>query len=58
MLAKGGPIGISDANYAKFIGLLEGLRMLKYKGFKDYIVEGDSKTVISWGKGIRVGCGG
>lgn len=51
ILAKGGPIGCCDTNHVELIGLLEGLKMLKNKGFYNCIVEGDSKVVISWGRG-------
>lgn len=50
LIAKGNSIGWSDANHVELIGLLEGWRMLKHKGYMDCIVEGDSKTVISWGR--------
>lgn len=33
------------------MGLLSSLGVVKDKGPQDCIVEGDSKTVISWGKG-------
>jgi len=49
---KGGPLRSCDANRAKLIGFFEGLKMLKSKGFFNCSVEGDSKTAISWGRGI------
>lgn len=52
---KGGPLGCQDAIYAETMGLLEGLKLAKDKGVRDYIIEGDSLTVISWGKGDKVG---
>lgn len=55
MLVKGGLIGRSDATQAELVGLLEGLCMLKMKSFKDCIIEGDPRTVISWGIGKRAG---
>lgn len=50
---KGGPIGISDGIFAELMGLLEGVRMLKAKGLKDCIVEGDSLSIITWGSGSQ-----
>lgn len=40
MLSKGVPIGIINANHVELIGLLEGLRMLESKGFKEYCGRG------------------
>lgn len=55
ILVKGGPIGISDANHAKTIGLLEALRMHKSGDHQDCYVEGDSMTVLGWGRGQTQG---
>lgn len=54
-MVKGGPISIGDSNMTEMIGLLERLRMSKARGHKDCIVEGDSKTAISWGKATTCG---
>lgn len=35
------------------MGLPHNLRLLKAKGIQNCIVEGDSKTVINWGRGDR-----
>lgn len=45
-------------NHAELMGLLESLRMLKNMNAKESIVEGDSKTVISWGRGDKLGSWG
>lgn len=55
ILVKGGPLGRCDVNHAELIGMLEGLKMLKSKGFFNCSVEGDSKTIISWGRGDSEG---
>lgn len=40
---KGGPIGVKNAIYAELTGLLEeGLRLLKDKGLRGCIMEGES----------------
>lgn len=52
---KGGPIGVCDAIFVKLMGLLEGARMLKAKGLKDCIVEGDSSSIIAWERGSQPG---
>lgn len=49
--AKGGSIGMADSNMAEMVGLLEGLRILKKSGHMGCVIEGDSRTVISWGQG-------
>lgn len=46
-----GPLGIGDAILAKVFGLLESLCMIKSINIYECVVEGDSKTVISWGNG-------
>lgn len=46
---QGEPIGIVDALYVEMMGLLEALHILKKKEFLECSVEGDSRTVISWG---------
>lgn len=47
LIAEGGPIGVSDSNTEKTIEPLKELRIVKSTGYKDCIVEGDSKIIIS-----------
>lgn len=53
ILAKGEPIGISDALHVEMMGFLEGLCILKQKDLIESSVEGNSNTVISWGEGKK-----
>lgn len=52
---KGGPIGVSHAIHAETMGLLEGLELAKGKGVRDCILEGNSLSIISCGRGERCG---
>lgn len=51
--AKGRPLETRDDIHAEILSLLESLRIIKSKNLINYIVEGDSKTVISWGRGEK-----
>lgn len=42
---------MSDATHAETLGLLEGLKLTRDKGVRDCILEGDSLSIISWGRG-------
>lgn len=55
ILAKGDPIGNADAIEVEMIGFLAAFRILKEKNWFKCFVEGDSKTVISWGSGKSKG---
>lgn len=44
-----GPIGRNDLIKAWLMGLLEGLHMLKAKGIKECCIEGDLRSIVSWG---------
>lgn len=50
LMVKSGPLGHCDTIEAGLIELLHSLHLLKVKGVQKCIVEGDSKTVISWGQ--------
>lgn len=50
---KAGPIGVQNALFTKLVGILEGLRLLKAMDLRGCIVEGDSMTTFSWGRGGR-----
>lgn len=50
-----GPLEECDSIKAETLGLLMGLRELNKMNVHGTIVEGDSSSVISWGKGSREG---
>lgn len=52
---KGGPIGVCGTIHTKTMSLLEGLNLAKGKGATGCILEGDSLTVVSWGRGMKCG---
>lgn len=54
-LVRGVSLGHCNTIEAELIGLLISLKLLKDKGHYDCIVEGDSKSVVSWGKGESLG---
>lgn len=49
------PVGIGYSTNAELMALLFGLRELKAMGRSGCLVEGDSKVVVSWALGHRVG---
>lgn len=57
MGVKGGPLGVIDAMHTETMGLLEGLKLARDKGAMGCLIEGDSYSVISWGKGEMYGSG-
>lgn len=55
MGVKGGPLGVMDVMQAETMGLLEGLKLARDKGAMGCLIEGDSLSVICWGKGEMYG---